>query len=65
MDCSGFPPFNSWADDARVLTINLEERVLHPLFLGSYPFFFFFFSFSDDLQGGSVKNFYYHDESLG
>lgn len=44
MDCSGFPLFNSWADDARVLTINLEERVLHPLFLGSYPFFFSFHS---------------------
>jgi hypothetical protein len=34
----------------------ISERVLYHLFPGSYPF-------CDDLQGGSVKIYYYHDVS--
>lgn len=59
MDFSGFLRNNSRGDDSRVLAINLGACIAP---LASW-LLSLFFSISDDLQGGSVKIFYYHDVS--
>jgi hypothetical protein len=54
-DLSGYLRINSRDDDSRVLAINIGACTAP---LVSWPL-----SLCDDLQGGSVKIFYYHDVS--
>lgn len=55
MDFSGFLRINSRDDDSRVLAIHIGACTA--------PFVSWLLSLCDDLQGGSVKIFYYHDVS--